>query len=157
MNFPTPSRLVRFGLFEADLQNAVVTRKGVRIRLQEQPFQILARLLQRQGQIVTREELRKDLWPTGTYVDFDGSLNAALKRLRAALDDDADNPRFIETVPKRGYRFIAPVTAENSPLMVGSEIRVPIAQPAVVEEHTARRHSLSSYASRRWLTSITAV
>lgn len=157
MSIRATSRLFRFGLFEADLENARLTRKGVRIRLQEQSFRILAMLLDRAGQIVSREDLRHELWPAGTYVDFDGSLNAALKRLRAALDDDADNPRFIETVPKRGYRFIAPVTAENSPLVVESEIRVPIAQPAVVEEHTARRHSLSSYASRRWLTSITAV
>jgi len=157
MNVRATSRLFRFGLFEADLENARLTRKGVRIRLQEQPFRILGMLLDRAGQIVTREELRKDLWPTGTYVDFDGSLNAALKRLRAALDDDADNPRFIETVPKRGYRFIAPVTAENSSLMNESEILVPIAQPAAVEEHPASRHSLPSYSSRRWLASITAV
>ncbi len=106
-----PSRLFRFGLFEADLENSLLTRKGVRVRLQEQPFRILAMLVERPGQIVTREELRQELWPTGTYVDFDGSLNAALKRLRSALDDQADNPRFIETVPRRGYRFIAPVTA----------------------------------------------
>jgi DNA-binding winged helix-turn-helix (wHTH) protein/tetratricopeptide (TPR) repeat protein len=109
MERPTP-RLLRFGLFEADLGSARLTRNGVRIRLQDQPFRILALLLERAGQIVTREELRQELWPSGTYVDFDGSLNAALKRLRAALDDDADNPRFIETVPKRGYRFIAPVS-----------------------------------------------
>jgi len=151
------SRLFRFGLFEADLENARLTRRGVRIRLQEQPFRILGMLLDRAGQIVTREELRKDLWPTGTYVDFDGSLNAALKRLRAALDDDADNPRFIETVPKRGYRFIAPVTAENSPLMAESGIPVPIAQAAAIEEPSASRHTLPSYSSRRWLASITAV
>lgn len=106
----TPAaRLFRFGLFEADLTNALLTRKGVRIPLQEQPFRILSILLERAGQTVTREELRQELWPTGTFVDFDGSLNAALKRLRAALGDDADNPRFIETIPKHGYRFIAPV------------------------------------------------
>jgi len=151
------SRLFRFGLFEADLENARLTRKGVRIRLQEQPFRILGMLLDRAGQIVTREELRKDLWPTGTYVDFDGSLNAALKRLRAALDDDADNPRFIETVPKRGYRFIAPVTAENSPLMAESGIPASIAQAAAIAEPSASRHTLPSYSSRRWLASITAV
>ncbi len=108
-------RLFRFGLFEADLENARLTRKGVRIRLQEQPFRILAVLLEHAGQIVTREDLRRELWPAGTYVSFDSSLNAALNRLRVALDDDADNPRFIETVPKRGYRFIAPVSVQGSP------------------------------------------
>lgn len=113
VNTRTTSRLIRFGLFEADLENARLTRKGVRIRLQEQPFHILSMLLARPGQIVRREELRQELWPAGTYVDFDGSLNAALKRLRSALDDDADNPRFIETVPKHGYRFIAPVSIEE--------------------------------------------
>ncbi|HUJ32191.1 MAG TPA: tetratricopeptide repeat protein [Candidatus Acidoferrum sp.] len=109
MNRPSTSpRLFRFGVFQADLDNALLTRKGIRVPLQEQPFRILAMLLEQAGQIVSREQLRQDLWPSGTYVDFDGSLNAALKRLRTALDDDADNPRFIETVPKRGYRFIAP-------------------------------------------------
>ena len=157
MSVPTTSRLLRFGLFEVDLENARLTRKGVRIRLQEQSFRILGMLLDRAGQIVTREELRKDLWPTGTYVDFDGSLNAALKRLRAALDDDADNPRFIETVTKRGYRFIAPVTAEDSLLRAEPIIPVAIVQPVAVEEPPASRHSLPSYSSRRWLAGITAL
>lgn len=110
-DFSSPPKLFRFGLFEADVENAILTRRGIRIRLQDQPFRILAILLERAGQIVTRDALRQRLWPTGTYVDFEGSLNAALKRLRAALDDNADNPRFVETVPKRGYRFIAPVVA----------------------------------------------
>ena len=157
MNIRATSRLFRFGLFEADLENARLTRKGARIRLQEQSFRILAMLLDRAGQIVSREDLRHELWPTGTYVDFDGSLNAALKRLRAALDDDADNPRFIETVPKRGYRFIAPVTAENSPLIVEPGIPVPTAQAAPIEELPVSRHTLPSYSSRRWLATITAV
>jgi DNA-binding winged helix-turn-helix (wHTH) protein/TolB-like protein len=102
-------RACRFGLFEVDLENAQIARKGVRLHLQEQPFRILSLLLRQPGKIVTREDFCKELWPTGTFVDFDGSLNAALKRLRAALDDDPDNPRFIETVPRKGYRFIAPV------------------------------------------------
>ena len=107
-------RLFRFGLFEADLDNTQLTRKGVRVRLQEQPFRILAMLLEHSGQIVTREDLRQELWPAGTYVSFDASLNMALKRLRSALGDDADNPRFIETIPKRGYRFIVPVSLEGA-------------------------------------------
>lgn len=157
MSIRATCRLFRFGLFEADLENARLTRKGVRIRLQEQSFRILGMLLNRAGQIVTREDLRQELWPAGTYVDFDGSLNAALKRLRAALDDDADNPRFIETVPKRGYRFIAPITIEDSPLIVESEIPLQIAQPAAVEEPPASRHSLPPDSSREWLAGITVV
>src|SRR5579864_1954834 len=103
------ARGYRFGLFEVDLNSAQLSRKGVRVRLQEQPFHILTLLLRQPGQIVTREDFRRELWPAGTFVDFDGSLNAALKRLRAALDDDPDNPRFIETIPRKGYRFIGPV------------------------------------------------
>ena len=151
MSTRATSRLIRFGIFEADLENARLTRKGIRIRLQEQPFRILSVLLERSGQIVTREELRRELWPAGTYVDFDGSLNAALKRLRATLDDDADNPRFIETVPKRGYRFIAPVAfQENSPL-VESEITAPpisAVPPATLTQAAAVPSARSS--SRRW-------
>jgi DNA-binding winged helix-turn-helix (wHTH) protein/tetratricopeptide (TPR) repeat protein len=99
----------RFGLFEVDLSQGRLTRRGAPVKLQEQPLLVLAMLLERPGEIVSREALRHRLWPQGTHVDFDGSLNAVLKRLRAALRDDPDQPRFIETVPKRGYRFIAPV------------------------------------------------
>src|SRR5271167_4879112 len=105
------ARIFRFGLFEADAGRGTLSRGGLRVRLQEQPFRVLIWLLERPGEVITREELRQQLWPEGTYVDFDGSLNVILKKLRAALDDDSDNPRFIETVPRRGYRFIAPVTA----------------------------------------------
>ena len=107
------ARIFRFGRFEADAGRGTLSRGGLRVRLQEQPFHVLILLLERPGEIITREELRQQLWPEGTYVDFDGSLNAILKKLRAALDDDSDNPRFIETVPRRGYRFIAPVTVES--------------------------------------------
>ena len=103
------ARVFRFGLFEADVVRNVLTRNGARIKVQDQPFRVLLLLLERPGDIITREELRLKLWPEGTFVDFDGSLNVILKKLRAAIDDDPDNPRFIETVPKRGYRFIAPV------------------------------------------------
>src|SRR5713226_3108937 len=106
------SQICRFGLFEVDLTQGTLTRQGAPVKLQEQPFLVLAMLLEHPGEIVTREDLRHKLWPQGTFVDFDGSLNAVLKRLRAALNDDPDQPRFIETVPKRGYRFIAPVTKE---------------------------------------------
>src|SRR6478752_2828543 len=102
--------LFRFGLFEADRAGCTLTRNGARVKIQDQPFRLLILLLERPGEIVTREELRQALWPEGTHVDFDGSLNVILKRLRAALNDDPENPRFIETIPRRGYRFIAPVS-----------------------------------------------
>ena len=107
---PIPD-VIRFGTFEADLRAGELRRNGVKIRLQEQPFQVLAMLLERPGKIVTREELRSRLWPADTFVDFDHGLNAAVKRLRDALGDSAENPRFIETLARRGYRLLAPVNA----------------------------------------------
>ncbi len=107
--------IVKFGLFEADLARSTLSRQGVRIKIQEQPFRILAMLLRRNGEIVKRDELCQALWPAGTYVNFEGSLNAALKKLRAALQDDAENPRFIETVPRQGYRFLAPLHVIHGP------------------------------------------
>ncbi len=102
-------RIVRFGSFEADLKEGKLTKAGIRIHLQEQPLQILALLLEHPGQLVTREEIRQKLWSRDTFVEFDDALNTAMRKLRAALNDSADNPRFLETVPRRGYRFIAPV------------------------------------------------
>lgn len=112
-------KIFRFGLFEADLGSSTLTRDGIRVKLQDQPFQLLSLLLKRPGELVTREELRQQLWSEGTYVDFDGSLNVILKRLRTALSDDPETPRYIQTVPRRGYRFIAPVsvTEKRSPLV----------------------------------------
>ncbi len=103
---PTP---LRFGSFELDIRSRELRKGDTRIRLQEQPFEILRLMLERPGDVVTRDELRQRLWPEGTFVDFEHSLNAAVKRLRAALGDDADRPRFVETLPRRGYRFIAPL------------------------------------------------
>jgi TolB-like protein/DNA-binding winged helix-turn-helix (wHTH) protein/Flp pilus assembly protein TadD len=100
-------RLLRFESFELDVRSRELRKGKQRIRLQEQPFEILRLMLERPGDVVTREELARHLWPQGTFVDFEHSLNAAVKRLRAALGDDADNPRFVETLPRRGYRFIA--------------------------------------------------
>src|ERR1700737_5462974 len=108
-----PIHILRFGLFELELPRGVLTRHGTRVKLQDQPFRILELLLEEPGQIVSREQFRKALWPEGTHVNFDGSLNAALKKLRSALQDDADNPRFVETVPRQGYRFLAPVQVLN--------------------------------------------
>src|SRR6266436_9572506 len=102
--------ILRFGVFEVDVSSGELRKQGVRIKLQEQPFHVLAVLLERPGEVVTREELRNQNWPADTFVDFDNSLNTAINKLREALGDSADNPRFIETLPRRGYRLIAPVT-----------------------------------------------
>ncbi|MBZ5679642.1 MAG: winged helix-turn-helix domain-containing protein [Acidobacteriia bacterium] len=107
------SRTRRFGAFEIDLHAGELRRSGLKVKLQEQPFQILALLLERPGEVVTREDLRNRLWPADTFVDFDHSLNAAIKRLRNALGDAAENPRFVETVARRGYRFLAPVNGSH--------------------------------------------
>ena len=96
--------VVRFGAFEADLRSGEVRKGGLKIRLQDQPFQVLAMLLERPGHLVTREELQKRLWPVDTFVDFDQGLGTAIRKLRDALGDSADNPRFIETLPRRGFR-----------------------------------------------------
>jgi DNA-binding winged helix-turn-helix (wHTH) protein/tetratricopeptide (TPR) repeat protein/TolB-like protein len=104
------SQVIRFGPFELDAGQGRLTSHGLPVRLQEQPLAVLKALLDNPGAIVTREELRRSLWPEGTFVDFEGSLNAALKRLRATLNDDPIRPRYIETVPRRGYRFIGAVT-----------------------------------------------
>ncbi len=104
-----PARVVRFGLFEADLVAGELRKRGRKVELQDQPFHVLALLLRRPKEVVTREELRQALWSTDTFVEFDESLNKAVQKLRQALGDSADNPRFIETLPKKGYRFIAPV------------------------------------------------
>ncbi len=103
-----PVNSVRFGVFEFDLRSRELRKHGIRIKLQEQPCQILAFLLERRGEIVTRDELQRHLWPSDTFVDFDHSLNTAVMRLREALNDSSENPRFIETLPRRGYRFVAP-------------------------------------------------
>ena len=98
----TNPRIVQFGLFELDLDARELRKSGVRIKLQEQPFQILSMLLERPGTVVTREELQRKLWPGDTFVDFDLSLNSAVKKLRQALNDDSENPRFVETLYRRG-------------------------------------------------------
>ena len=113
--------IVRFGTFELDLQTGELRHAGQKVKLQEQPFQVLATLLEHPGKIVTREELRNKLWPEDTFVDFDHSLNAAITRLRDALGESSDAPVFIETLARRGYRFIAPVSSPSRRAM--SEIR----------------------------------
>ena len=124
---PTP-RIVRFAAFEADLGAGELRKHGLRIRLPEQAFQVLATLLERPGDLVTRAELRTRLWPGRTYVDFDQGLNKAVNRLRAALGDSAANPRFVATIARRGYRLLVPVTADHSPgaLTVPRRIRLAV-------------------------------
>lgn len=109
---------IRFGVFEADIEAGELRRSGVKVRLQEQPFQVLAALLERPGQVITRAELQKKIWIADTFVNFDCGLNKAVNRLRHALGDSADTPKFIETLPRRGYRFAAPVEQGISSLAV---------------------------------------
>src|SRR5215471_6646296 len=104
-----PVRVLRFGLFEADFAAGELRKNGLAVKLQDRPFEILAILLERPGELITREEFRQRLWPADTFVDFDHSLNASVNKLRQALDDVADNPRFVATIGRRGYKFIAPV------------------------------------------------
>ncbi len=108
--------LLRFGIFEADLSAGELRKNGARIRLQEQPFQVLSALLRNPGQVVTRDQLRAEIWPADTFVDFDHSLNTAVNKIREALGDSASNPRFVETLARRGYRFIAPVEIKAAAL-----------------------------------------
>jgi Tol biopolymer transport system component/DNA-binding winged helix-turn-helix (wHTH) protein len=120
-------QVVRFGIFELDFSAVELCKQGRPIRLQEQPFRVLALLLQRPGEVVTREEVRKALWSADTFVEFDQSLNTAIKKIRQALDDSAESPRFVETIPRKGYRFIAPVS--------GLEIAAPGAAGQVRRPH----------------------
>src|ERR1051325_6209185 len=103
-----------FGMFEADLANGELRKQGRKIPLQQQPFLVLALLLERAGDLVSREDLQKAVWPSDTFVDFDFGLNTAIKKIRAALGDSAGSPRFVETLPRKGYRFIAAVAWETS-------------------------------------------
>jgi len=109
MERTAPARRLRFGAFDVDLHSGEVRKNGIRLRLQDQPFQVLELLLEHPGDVVTREELRRKLWPADTFVDFDNGLNSAIKKLRDVLGDSAENPRFVETLARRGYRFVAQV------------------------------------------------
>jgi TolB-like protein/DNA-binding winged helix-turn-helix (wHTH) protein/tetratricopeptide (TPR) repeat protein len=109
MAIAIPSGRARFGVFEVDLRSGELHKHGIKIKLHDQPFQVLAMLLEHPGELVTREQLHQKLWPADTFVDFDVGLNSAIKRLRDALGDSAEDPRFVETLPRRGYRLIAPV------------------------------------------------
>jgi cholera toxin transcriptional activator len=106
------TRVVRFGVFELDRSAGELRKSAMRLRLQGQPFQVLALLLERAGEVVTRDELQRQLWPSDTFVDFDHSLNTAINKVREALGDSASSPRYVETLARRGYRFIAPVQSD---------------------------------------------
>jgi cholera toxin transcriptional activator len=129
------ARLYRFGVFEADPDAGELRRQGVRVKLNAQPFQVLLMLLARPGELLTREEIAGELWPDGTFVDFDHGVNSAVNRIREALGDRAGNPRFVETLARRGYRFIAPVRR------IGVEIEPAIyaAEPPAVQSMAATK------------------
>jgi DNA-binding winged helix-turn-helix (wHTH) protein/tetratricopeptide (TPR) repeat protein len=138
-----PEISYRFGLYVLDPGDGTLTRDSVRVRVQEQPFQLLLLLVERAGQIVSREEIRNRLWPQNTFVEFDKSLGVAVLKVREALGDDAGNPRFIETIPRRGYRFIAPVKVEASNL-ADSHTPTPAAP-------TVSTTQPNVYATKHWL------
>jgi cholera toxin transcriptional activator len=120
-----PARRYRFGTFEADSATGELWRKGMRVKLHSQPFQVLFMLLERPGEMLTREEISRELWPDGTFVDYEHGVNSAVNRLREALGDKASNPKFVETLARRGYRFVAPVER------IGEESEEP--QPVTLE------------------------
>jgi DNA-binding winged helix-turn-helix (wHTH) protein len=163
---PMPSsnreaRLLRFGVFEVDLDAGERRKNGARLRLQEQPFQVLTALLENAGKVVTRDELREKIWPADTFVDFDHSLNTAVNKIRESLGDSASSPRFVETLARRGYRFIAPVdcagaAAESAPTHdQGTRAGAPA--PHAIGLHpelhvpVLRRAVSAIAADRRWL------
>jgi DNA-binding winged helix-turn-helix (wHTH) protein/tetratricopeptide (TPR) repeat protein len=129
MEAPLRTRRTRFGAFEVDLRSGELYKHGIRLKLQDQPFQVLALLLERAGDVVTREELHQKLWTADTFVNFDTGLNSAIKKLRDVLADSADEPRYIETLPRRGYRFIAHVENGDLPAPIPIEIRLATVPP----------------------------
>ena len=157
MALPVAStRIVRFGVFEVDLKACELRKHGFRIKLAEQPFQVLAFLLERPGEIVTREELRDRLWPGDTFVDFDHGLNNAVMRVREVLLDSSEHPRYVETVPRRGYRFVAPVeeTSVPPPVPATIELEGGSTSPASAASNPALAHTISEHPGvPRWFTS----
>ena len=140
--------LVRFGVFEADLRSGELRKNGTKIRLPGQPFEVLAMMLERPGEVVSREELQKRLWPDGTFVDFDHSLNNAINKIREALGDSAESPRFVETLSRRGYRFIAAVEGISN----GSAPSQPQApSPWAKRSYLKWLLPISAFARRTWI------
>lgn len=137
------SQRVRFGAFEADLKTGELWRQGERVRVQEQPFQVLALLLARPGELVSREELRARLWPADTFVDFDHGLNTAINKLREALGDSAAEPRYIETLARRGYRLVAEVAGPAAPVAAASVVPAPASRQSAEDELPAAPRGLA--------------
>ena len=145
----TSVRTLRFGVFEMDLRSGELRKEGMLVRLPHQPFELLAMLARRPGDVVTREEIRRVLWGDGIVVEFDQRLNTCVKQIRAALNDDADVPRYLETLPKRGYRWLMPVEAaglgeavveeravrESGQLVVGREVTRALPRGVELEDH----------------------
>ena len=142
---------LRFSVFEVDLRTGELRKQGLKVKLQGQPFQVLVMLLERPGELVTREEIREKLWPGDTFIDFEHSVNSSIKRLREALGDDPATPRFIETLARHGYRFIAPVdcSTPSPPPRRGGELKaIPLLlrttrHGTAIQESPLRRAGLS--------------
>jgi len=134
---------LRFGVFELDLRAGELRKHGLRVRLQEQPFQVLAMLLEHPGEVVTREELQKKLWPADTFVDFDHGLNKAISKIREALSDSAESPRFVETVARRGYRFLAEVKVADAAPVRSPELATQPHPPAEARDRPALAGTLA--------------
>ncbi len=141
----------RFGPFELDPGEATLSRNGMRVRLQDLPYRLLLMLVERAGEIVTREELRQHLWPENTFVEFDNSLGVAIRKVRESLNDNADAPQYVATLPRRGYRFLAPVTVQTrheSPKLPVEELGpppdIPLSRPTGPTEtrHSSAQHLL---------------
>src|SRR5580692_8554089 len=140
MGSAPPPALIRFGAFEADIRAGELRRNGVRVRLQDLPFRALTLLLSRPGEVITREEFRQALWPADVFVDFEQGISTAVMRLRDALRDSAENPIFIQTIERRGYRWIGPVEVVTSELPTLEPVNTPA---AIVPPRPS--------SSRRWL------
>src|SRR5437868_13665932 len=138
-------RLVQFGIFELDLQTGELRRAGQKLKFSGQPFHVLAILLERPGEVVTREELQKRLWPD-TFVDVDHNLNTAINKIREVLGDSAENPSYVETLPRRGYRFIAPVE-RDLPAANHDPVEEPNVQPAISRRPHKFRRAIHSGAA----------
>src|ERR1700741_3888269 len=151
---PSPSsrpQRIAFDNFEVDLRSGELRKNSSRIRLQAQPFQLLFLLLVNAGQVVTREEICRDLWPTNTFVDFEHSLAAAVNKIRDALGDSADTPKYVETLPKRGYRFIGKVKSEPPVVMVPTETQESERLAAVVTPEAPLSPTRMPIRARAWL------
>src|SRR5215471_16082650 len=142
------SRRVSFGVFDIDLRTGELRKHGLRIRLQRQPFDVLALLIQRAGDVVTREELQQKLWPANTFVDFDHGLNKAINKIREALGDSADSPRFVETVARRGYRFLADVRVTVPAVVTMSSAEAVPATPSAPAVATTPEKAVDASAPR---------